>query len=64
MEKILIYGDSNTWGDNFIEGKRIPDEKQWPNILQKRLRNVKLIVEGLPGRLAGSCEQIKKYKNR
>ena len=23
MKKILIYGDSNTWGDNFFLGKRI-----------------------------------------
>ena len=28
MEKILIYGDSNTWGDNFITGERIPEEKK------------------------------------
>ena len=36
MKKILIYGDSNTWGDNFFLGKRIDDDKQWANILQKK----------------------------
>ena len=26
MEKILIYGDSNLWGYNFIENKRLDDK--------------------------------------
>lgn len=65
MEKILIYGDSNTWGDNFIQGRRIDDDKQWPNIIQNKLgQTVKIITEGLPGRLAGSDEKEKTYKNR
>lgn len=37
MKKILIYGDSNTWGDNFHTGVRISDDKQWPNILSSKL---------------------------
>lgn len=49
MKKIFIYGDSNTWGDNFILGQRIPDEYQWPNILQNALGDkYKIISEGLP----------------
>jgi len=64
MKKILIYGDSNVWGDNFLVGKRIPEEKQWPNILQSQIvKYYKIIQEGLPGRLAGNEEQEKKYKN-
>lgn len=64
MKKILIYGDSNVWGDNFFTGIRIPDEKQWPNILQKLLgTNFKILQEGLPGRVAGNIELDKKYKN-
>lgn len=39
MKKILIYGDSNTWGDNFITGERIPEEKQWVNILRTKYEN-------------------------
>lgn len=63
MKKVLIYGDSNTWGDNFITGVRIADDSQWPNVLQKELGNeYKIIQEGLPGRIAGS-EDVKKYKN-
>lgn len=58
MQKILIYGDSNTWGDNFVTRTRIPDENQWPNILQDKLTGkVKIIQEGLPGRVAGDEEK-------
>jgi len=64
MKKILIYGDSNVWGDNFLTGIRIPDEKQWPNILQNILKDeYKVLQEGLPGRVAGNEEIEKKYKN-
>lgn len=62
MKKILIYGDSNVWGDNFITRKRIPDDKQWVNILQNKLgENYRLFQEGLPGRIAGEEDEF--YKN-
>jgi len=64
MKKILIYGDSNVWGDNFDTGVRIPDDKQWANILQKYLGSkYKVIQEGLPGRIAGNEEKEKTFKN-
>lgn len=64
MKKVLIYGDSNVWGDDFLRNKRIPDDKQWANILQNNLGNdYKILQEGLPGRIAGDDETIKKYKN-
>lgn len=64
MKKVLIYGDSNVWGDNFITQKRIEDTRQWPNLLQADLKeDYKVIQEGLPGRLAGNSESIKQYKN-
>ena len=64
MKKILIYGDSNTWGDNFFLGRRISEERQWPNILQEKLgKDYKIISEGLPGRVAGSFDEKEKYKN-
>lgn len=64
IKKVLIYGDSNTWGDNFITGKRIPDEKQWVNILKNKYsKDYIFLQEGLPGRLAGNEEKFKPYKN-
>lgn len=64
VKKVLIYSDSNTWGDNFITGKRIPDEKQWVNILKNKYsKDYIFLQEGLPGRLAGNEEIIKPYKN-
>lgn len=64
MKKILIYGDSNVWGDNFYTKERIPDDKQWPNILSKKLgSNYLILQEGLPGRIAGNYEIEKPYKN-
>lgn len=64
MKKILIYGDSNTWGDNFNVGKRIKDKYQWCNILNKKLgRAYQVIQEGLPGRIAGYDDIESPYKN-
>lgn len=64
MKKVLIYGDSNVWGDNFNTGVRISDDKQWANILQKDLgKEYKIFQEGLPGRVAGDEEKDKPFKN-
>lgn len=64
MKSILIYGDSNVWGDGDPSGKRIPMQCQWTNILRSKLNNEYLIYqEGLPGRLAGTEEEKLIYKN-
>ena len=62
MRTILIYGDSNTWGSdsNYI---RYPFDKQWPNILQRKLGNkFKVRQAGLSARVAGDFEP-KGYRN-
>ena len=46
-----------------MTNKRIPNECQWPNILQKKLGNgYKVYQEGLPARVAGEEEKDKLYK--
>lgn len=52
--KILIYGDSNTWGELAFSGQRLPHDEQWPNVLQKLLGDEFVVVqEGLAARIAG-----------
>jgi lysophospholipase L1-like esterase len=54
MKTILIYGDSNVWGDT-PNAKRLPDGQQWANILQQKLGDeYKIVQEGLAGRFAGN----------
>jgi len=57
-KRILIYGDSNTWG--YISGtlnldtmycERYPSDVRWTGIVQEEFSDTHLIVEeGLPGR--------------
>lgn len=64
MKTILIYGDSNVWGDNMLTNKRIPREKRWTTILAQKTKNKCIILpEGLPGRLAGKGKKVKAFKN-
>ena len=64
MKRILIYGDSNLWGFNYVENKRFEDKYQWANMLGKYLGNdYNIIQEGLPGRTAGNINDIELYKN-
>ena len=55
--KILVYGDSNVWGDG--HSSRL--EKRWTNLLQDK--NYQIIEEGLPGRIAGNDEKLEIFKN-
>lgn len=52
MESILVYGDSNTWG--LIPGttpfRRYPKYIRWTGVLQSKLKNTKILEEGLCGR--------------
>jgi lysophospholipase L1-like esterase len=64
MKTVLIYGDSNVWGD-MPDSKRLPDDQQWANILQQKLGGeFKVVQEGLAGRLAGNYSyELKPYYN-
>ncbi len=51
MKRILVFGDSNTWGFNPERFDRYPEEIRWTSLLQKSLGNDALIIEeGLNGR--------------
>ena len=51
MKRILCFGDSNTWGYDYVGGGRFSDEVRWPGVLEKELGNdYKIIEEGLCGR--------------
>ena len=66
MKRILIYGDSNLWGYNYPQNKRLEDKYQWANMLGEYLgSNYTIIQEGLPGRVAGNVEdrEYRKGKN-
>ncbi len=62
-KRILIYGDSNTWGQMNFDG-RYPEEKQWCWILQDKLGDYyRVVQEGLPARVAGAFETKKPELN-
>ncbi len=64
MKRILVYGDSNTWGAKANDTGRLDDSKQWPQILQANLGDsYKIVQEGLCGRIAGNFEENKAYYN-
>lgn len=62
--RILVYGDSNTWGDWALHRGRYATHEQWPNIFQKKLGNAyEVIQEGLCGRIAGDHDSLDLHRN-
>ncbi len=60
MKRILVYGDSNTWGST-ADDTRIADADQWTNILQEKLGNDYFVIQnGVCGRSAGDYEATDK----
>lgn len=63
QKRILVYGDSNTWGSRAFRGRYEFDE-QWINILQKKLGNECVVIqEGLCGRIAGNHDDDDVHRN-
>ena len=53
MKTILVYGDSNTWGQMAYKG-RYPYEQRWTTLLQRQLGSeFEVISSGISGRTAG-----------
>lgn len=62
-KRVLIYGDSNVWGDTFV-GPRVRYSDRWVNRLKRELRGkAHIIADGLSGRVAGDFCEAKPYKN-
>lgn len=63
IKQIFIYGDSNVWGDSFVES-RVRYSDRWVNRLKRELRGkAHIIADGLSGRVAGDFCKVKPYKN-
>jgi lysophospholipase L1-like esterase len=63
--RILVYGDSNTWGsDGTGIGLRYDTSEQWPNILSEKLGSeYEIVQEGLCARIAGNYDQLNTHRN-
>lgn len=61
--RILIYGDSNVWGENF-SGARIKYSGRWVNRLSRSMRKkARVVADGVTGRVAGDFRADKPRKN-
>lgn len=64
MQRILCYGDSNTWGYDPVSNDRFDAETRWPRVLGQTLgREYEVIEEGLGGRTTVWDDPIEGYKN-
>ncbi|MBP9853098.1 MAG: hypothetical protein QG629_618 [Patescibacteria group bacterium] len=62
MKTILVYGDSNTWGQN-ESSERYPYQVRWVNQLTAKLGSEYCVIPaGLSGRVAGSHEVVEPQK--
>ncbi len=65
MKSILAYGDGNTWG--MIPGsspiQRYPHDIRWTGILQKKIKNVRVLEEGLCGRTTVYEDHLREGRN-
>ena len=62
MKSILVYGDSNTWGQT-SKSRRYDYEKRWTSIVEEKLGGeFKVYSAGVSGRIAGSHHNVPKVK--
>lgn len=51
MSRILVYGDSLSWGYDAATGGRFPIDRVWPAVMAQSLGpDTQVLVEALPGR--------------
>ncbi len=64
MNRILCFGDSNTWGYNPATQDRFDRDVRWPGVLRNTLGpDYEIIEEGLNGRTTVWDDPIEGYKN-
>lgn len=64
MKRILLYGDSNTWGYDPATGERFGEEVRWPGVLARALGDgYRVVEEGLNGRMTVHDDHIEEHKN-
>ncbi len=63
-QRILCYGDSNTWGSDPAGDERFADDVRWTGVLAKNLGNdYTVIEEGLGGRTTVRDDPTDLYRN-
>lgn len=64
MNRILCFGDSNTWGYDPATQDRFDRDDRWPGVLRNSLgSDYEIIEEGLNGRTTVWNDPIEGYKN-
>ena len=64
MQRILTYGDSNTWGYIPGSGQRYPLPVRWPGVMLQALgSSYELIEEGLNGRTTALDDPDGRWRN-
>ncbi|MGI6010046.1 MAG: SGNH/GDSL hydrolase family protein [Ruminococcus sp.] len=63
MKTIVFFGDSNTWGYNSTTGKRFPEEVRFTGLLEQRLKNCRIIEEGMRGRTHAFNDSLMEGRN-
>jgi lysophospholipase L1-like esterase len=65
MKTILVYGDSNTYGEGEFHRQRLPYAQRWVTLLEKTFPDgdIKVLPEGLSGRIAGNYKKHDVHTN-
>jgi lysophospholipase L1-like esterase len=64
MPRILVFGDSNSWGFEPGTGRRYPKGTRWPTVMQESLGNDwELVEEALNGRTTVFEDPIEPYRS-
>jgi len=64
LRRILLYGDSNTWGYDPATGNRFGEEVRWPGVCALALGSgYRVIEEGLNGRTTVHDDPVLEHRN-